>query len=273
MKTLQARVVVLTGAAGGIGSAIARSLANDGAHLALVDRDEQGLTALAGSLPHPNRVSQHVVDLLQFESFPALVDDIIQRHGAVHVLINNAGLTVHGTFLDQTADEIERVLTVDLRAAIHLTKLFLPHLRADAPGHVVNMASMAGFAGFPFQSTYSAAKFGLRGFGQALRPELHPLGIGVTTIMPGAIATDFLGAAGTHDKATSDQLASLMRKYGTPPTRVATKVRRAILRNHAEVRVGWDAHLVCWTQWVCPPLIPFAMRMAYRRGVLGAKTS
>lgn len=271
MRSLDGRLVVLTGAAGGIGSCIARRLAADGAALALVDRDEAGLTDLAASLPAPERVSVHVFDLQRAGELDALAAEVASRHGAVHVLINNAGLTVHGAFTDQTADEIDRVLDVDLRAVVQATRAFLPHLKRAAPAHIVNVASMAGLAGFPFQSTYSAAKFALRGFGQAIRPELAPLGIGVSTMLPGTIATDFLAVAGSHDRETSDKLAGLMKRYGTPPDRVARAVLRAIRRNRAEVRVGWDCRLTTFVLWACPPLLPWVLRLAYRRGLLGAR--
>ena len=271
MNSLNGRVVVLTGAAGGIGSAIARRLSADGARLVLVDRNTDGLTALAASLA-PAPVTCRVVDLSQLDQLDALAQDITAEHGAVHVLINNAGLTVHGLLADQTPEEIDRVLDVDLRAPLHLTRAFLPALRATAPAHVVNIASMAGLQGFPFQTTYSAAKFALRGFGQALRPELASHGVGVSTILPGTIATDFLAAAGTHDPQTSQRLAGLMQRYGTPPSRVASAVRSAILRDRAEVRVGWDCTLLALAAWLCPPLTPAILSLALRRGWLGATT-
>lgn len=272
MKSLDGRVVVLTGAAGGIGRAIAACLSAKGATLALVDRDTAGLAELAATLP-AERCTTHVFDLQATSELERLADEVTARHPAIHVLINNAGLTVHGAFRDQTRDEIDRVLDVDLRAVVHTTRVFLPHLEAAAPGHVVNVASMAGLAGFPFQSTYCAAKFALRGFGQALRPELAALNIGVTTVLPGTIATGFLAAAGTHDKATSDKLASLMLRYGTPPHRVATAIRRGIRWDWAEMRVGWDCRLLSFVGWLCPPLVPWVLRIAYRRGHFGAAES
>ncbi len=236
-----------------------------------MDRDEAGLQELASSLPASCEVSRHGVDLAELGGLDDLAAAVVDRHGGAHVLINNAGLTVHGAFEDYSAADIDRVLDVDLRAPLHLVRAFLPHLVAAAPAHVVNVASLAGLSGFPFQSTYSAAKFALRGFGQALRPELAARGIGVTTVLPGTVATPFLRTAASHDRDTSDRLARLMMNHGAPPARVARAIERAIRRDRAVVRVGWDCHAVAWCNQLCPPLIPWVLRLAYRGGWLGAK--
>lgn len=267
---MHGRIVVVTGAAGGIGTAIVHRLAEAGARLALVDRDEAGLAALAAALDAGERVSTHVFDLRRYADLEALAEDVALAHGAVDVLINNAGTTVHGPLTSHSADDVDLVLDVDLRAVIHAVRVFLPRLRGRDGAHVVNVASMAGLQGFPFQSVYSAAKFGLRGFGQALRPELAAMGIGCSTIVPGTIATAFLRTNRTHDPASSERLAGLMERFGASPNRVATAVHRAILHDRAEVRVGWDAHLLTFSQWLCPPLIPWVLRLMLRRGFFGA---
>lgn len=272
VPTCESHTFVLTGAAGGIGRAIAARLAGAGAVLALVDRDAQGLAELSAALPGTGH-STHTFDLRRLEALDELLEAVGESHDSVHGLINNAGLTVHATFADQSAEEIDRVLDINLRAVLHLTRLFLPQLRAAGHAQVVNIASMAGLAGFPFQSTYSASKFALRGLGQALRPELAPSGVGVTTVLPGTIATGFLATAGTHDKEFSDKLSRLMLRFGTPPERVARAVHRALVRDPATVRVGWDCHLLAFVQWACPPLVPWVLRTAFRRGAFGAATS
>lgn len=269
MHDLNDRVVLLTGAAGGIGSALARAFAAAGARLALVDRDETGLAALAQGLPGATQVSLHRLDLADFSTFDGLLADVIAAHGRVDVLVNNAGLTVHGRFADHTAADLDRVLDVDLRAPVHLTRVALPHLRRAEQAHVVLVSSMAGGLAFPFQSAYSTAKFGLRGFGAALRIELAPEGIGVTTVMPGTIATPLLANATSHDDATSTRLAAMMRRYGTNPDRAAAAVLRGIRRNRGTVRAGWDSHVVGLVGWLAPPLMPALLRLAFRREMLG----
>ena len=263
------RIVVLTGAAGGIGTAIARRLAEAGAVLALVDRDAAGLEALATALGEAE-TSTHLFDLRGLDGLDALAEAVVEAHGGVDVLVNNAGVTVHGPLAAQSADDVARVLGVDLHAVIEATRVFLPRLRGRPGAHVVHIASMAGLQGFPFQSTYSAAKFGLRGFGQALRPELAAMGIGCSTILPGTIATGFLRHTPSHDPASSARLATLMERFGTSPDRVAAAVIHALRWNRAEVRVGWDAHLLALTRWLCPPLLPWLLGVMLRRGFFGA---
>jgi short-subunit dehydrogenase len=269
MVELHDRVVLLTGAAGGIGSALARIFAAAGARLALVDRNEAGLSALAGSLPSTTDSSVHPFDLRAFASFETLLADVLAAHGGIDVLVNNAGLTVHGTFEDHTQADLDRVLDVNLRAPVHLTRIVLPHLRQSNGGHIVLVSSMAGGLAFPFQSAYSTSKFGLRGFGAALRIELARYGIGVTTAMPGTIATPFLSNAASHDEGTSTRLSGLMQRFGTRPESVAKAVLRGIRRNRGTVRVGWDSHMVGFVSWIAPPFMPALLRLAFRRQMLG----
>ena len=224
------RRVVLTGAAGGVGRAIAANLAARGARLALVDRQAESLEKLKAELPGGPHTAHHF-DLAQIDAISTLVEDVVEAEEGVDVLINNAGCTVHGLFVEQTPEEIEQVMHVNLHAAIRLSQAFLPHLRRATSGHIVNMASLAGLMGFPFQSTYSATKFGLRGFGQALRIELRPEGIGVTTVMPGAIATPFLTHAPSHSLQMSSRMSELMQSHGTSPDR-GQHFRRGVVVGH-----------------------------------------
>jgi len=267
---LRERVVLLTGAAGGIGSALARTFAAAGAHLALVDRDESGLTDLASRLRGAAKVSVHAFDLSDVSRLETLVADVLAAHGRIDVLVNNAGITVHGRFADHTETDLDRVLDINLRAPIHLTRLVLPHLQKSSGSHLVLLSSMAGGLSFPFQSAYSASKFGLRGFGAALRIELASENIGVTTVMPGTIATRFLANAASHDEGTSTRLSTLMQRFGTRPDRVAKAVLRGIRRNRATMRVGWDSHLMGFVGWVAPPLMPTLLRLVFRYEMLGA---
>lgn len=272
MRELDDKLFILTGAAGGIGRAAAQRLREAGARLALVDRDAAGLEALRARLPATRPTTTHVFDLRARAGLPDLIAAIARAHGPIHGLIHNAGLTVHRSFASMSLDELDLVLDVDLRAVTHLTHAALPRLRA-APGgaHVVLIASIAGVVAYPYQSAYSAAKFALRGFGQALRVELAPLGIGVSTILPGAIATGFLEDVPSDDPEGARRLAALMRRYGTAPDRVARAIIRAIRRDQAERYVGWDSHLSALLARALPGLLPALLRLAYLREQLGRR--
>ena len=269
MLSLSDRVVLLTGAAGGIGRCLARTLSAQGARLALVDRDAEGLRSVVAELSGP--ASAHIADLSQTGGFDDLVAQVVAQHGRIDVLICNAGLTIHAPFSAMRLDEIDRVMDVDLRGVLHLVHHCLPHLRASDDAHIVLISSMAGLQAFPFQSIYSAAKHGLRGYGEALRMELGAVGIGVTTVLPGTIATGFMDDAGDHSPERLAQLASLMKRFGTSPQRVATKTVRGVLRNHGRVRVGWDCYTVSFVQWIAPPVLPLLLAWSARRELMGSK--
>ena len=150
MKQLVGRVALITGAAGGIGQALAARLAGAGMALALVDCDAAGLEDAAAALP--GKVSCHPCDLRSFDALPGLIEAVTQAHGGLNLLVNNAGLTVHGRFVDHDPTDIDKVLDVDLRAVLHLTHAALPALRVSGDAHVVLVSSMAGLVGFPTQA-------------------------------------------------------------------------------------------------------------------------
>jgi len=267
MQQMANRTVLLTGAAGGIGRALAQALAGQGAVLALVDRDDAGLQALAADLP--TDTSCHVVDLSNTGALERLIQDVVDAHGEIGLLICNAGVTVHGRFVDLSPEEIDLVMEVDLHSVMHLVSRALPHLRRADDSHIVLVSSMAGLQAFPFQAVYSAAKGGLVGFGDALRMELAAEGIGVTTLLPGTIATGFLDRAGDHDPQTLARLSDAMKRWGTSPERVASATIRGIARNRGRVLVGWDAHTLRALKWLLPPVLPCLLRWATRRRLLG----
>ena len=271
-RNLEGRVALLSGAAGGIGAAFARALVRRGASLAMVDRDGEGLARLAAELRReaPSQlISEHVFDLRAVEELPALVEAVERAHGGISLLINNAGLTVHGRFADMALAQIDTIVDVDLRAALHLTHACLPALRraserSKGSASVLLVSSMAGLLAFPYQSVYSAAKQALRGFGAALRVELGAEGIGVTTVLPGTTATGFLAAAESHDARMSQRMASLMQRFGTSPEHVVELSLRALAANRGEVQVGWDCHLTGALSRLSPRLLPSLLATAFR---------
>jgi len=270
MRSLSNRVVLLTGAAGGIGAAMARQLSAQGARLALVDRDGEGMRALASELPASTTC--HEIDLSRPELLEPLVAEVIDAHGELSVLIANAGVTIHAPFGELKTSEIDLVLDVDLRGVLHLVAHALPHLREADEAHIVLVSSMAGLQAFPLQSIYGAAKHGLRAYGEALRMELGAENIGVTTLLPGTIATGFMANAGDHDLEETTQMVRLMKRWGTSPERVARAGVRGILKNRGRIRVGWDCHLVSALQWIAPPLLPLLLTLGARRRLRGQVT-
>jgi short-subunit dehydrogenase len=219
---LQGSTVLLTGATGGIGQAIARALDERGARLLLTARREAQLDEIAKELGGRPEV------------FPAdLTYDtaaIAERAGAADVLVANAALPASGQIDSFTPEQIDRALDVNLRAPIQLTRALVPGMVERGRGHVVLVSSLSGKVASVGSSLYSATKFGLRGFASGLREDLHGTGVGVTVVFPG-----FISDAGM----LADSGVRLPRWVGTrPPDAVASAVVRGIETERAEIDVA-----------------------------------
>ena len=216
------RTVLLTGATGGIGHAIARRLHGAGAKLILSGRRTEVLEPLAVELG----ARSVAVDL----SDPADVDRLVSEAGAVDVVIANAALPASGPLLDYSSEQIDRALAVNLRAPMVMARLFGEEMVQRGEGQLVFVSSVLGKAGGPGSSVYSATKFGLRGFAQCLRADLRPAGVGVSVVFPG-----FIRDAGMF----ADSGTKLPGFVGTSsPEEVADGVLSAIENNRGEVDVA-----------------------------------
>jgi short-subunit dehydrogenase len=221
MRDLRGRMVLLTGASSGLGPVIARRLRREGARFVLSGRDQVKLAALAEELGESTVVP---ADLAQRGEAERLAD----ASGPVDVLIANAGLPANGRLLDLEVEHIDHALDVNLRSAIVLARELLPGMVERGRGHVLLMASMAGRVPAPGSSIYNATKFGIRGFGHALRAELRSTGVGVSMVSP-----TFVSNAGMW--AETGLKASVRE---TTPDRVAEACVRAIREDRAEVLVA-----------------------------------
>jgi short-subunit dehydrogenase len=214
--------VLLTGATGGIGHAIARSVRAEGASLLLTGRRTDVLEPLAAEVD--GRAT--AVDL----SDRAAVDRLLDEAGDVDVLIANAALPASGDALDFSVEQIDRALEVNLRAPIILSRVLGERMAARGRGHIVLISSLSGKSGQAASSIYSATKFGLRGFGQGLRGDLGPRGVGVSVVFPG-----FIRDAGMFHESG----AQLPKGVGTStPEQVAAAVLKAIKNNRGELDVA-----------------------------------
>jgi NADP-dependent 3-hydroxy acid dehydrogenase YdfG len=259
---LRDKVAVVTGAAGGIGSALARALAHEGCRVLAVDLPGPRLRELARELGE--RAMAHAMDVSDAGAWDDLAARVKHDHGGLDLLVNNAGLTILGAFADQTREDIDRILGVNVGSVLHGCRAFLPLLGERGDAHVVNVSSLAGRVAFPYQSTYSATKFAVRGFSAALRMELAARNVGVTAVLPGAVATKLLETARTYDSRASGKMAQLMLSYGLRPDRLAKRIVRAIRRNEAEVLAGWDAQVTTVAHAVAPSLVSSALSLGFR---------
>jgi uncharacterized protein len=214
--------VLVTGATGGIGHAIARAFAGRGATLILTGRRAEVLEPLAEEVGG----RALACDLSQRED----VDRLVAQATAVDVLVANAALPASGALTDLTQAQIDRMLEVNLRAPVTIARALAPGMMQRRRGHMVFVSSLAGKGASPASSIYSATKFGLRGFALGIREDLRPYGVGVSVVLPG-----FIRDAGMF----ADAGIELPRGVGTrSPDDVAAAVIRAIERNRAEVEVA-----------------------------------
>lgn len=196
MRDLRGKVVLVTGAAHGIGKATAKAFAREGARLVLVDIHQQRLDETVNELREAGcEVVGIQADLRRRNLVYDMVDRAIEETGAIDVLVNNAGIVFTGKFEDLSEQEIEDTLNVNLYAPIWAVRRALPHMLARDSGHIVNVASALGKVTNPFVSVYCATKFGVIGFTDTLYQELRDTGVGITTVNPGWITSGMFKGA------------------------------------------------------------------------------
>jgi short-subunit dehydrogenase len=253
VKSFDGRVAAITGAASGIGRALATELARQRAHVALCDIDEAGLAeTVARCEGHGVKVTSAVVDVADRDAVHAWADAVVADHGAVHLVVNNAGVALGATVADMPYEDLEWLMGINFWGVVHGTKAFLPHLQASGEGHVVNISSVFGLLGIPSQSAYNAAKFAVRGFTDALRMELEidPCGVSATTVHPGGIKTNIAKNARMDDSVTrlADDPEEARREFEklfmTTPEKAARQIVAAVRKDKRRALIGPDAKVL-----------------------------
>jgi short-subunit dehydrogenase len=231
MTTIDGKTVILTGASGGIGRFIAHSLARKRATIIAVARTPEKLEQVCTEI---NQMGGKAIplpfDLSQVQSLPILIEEIDLLAGSVDILINNAGKEIYQAFHYYSLQDLQSVLSVNLFAAMELTRLLLPNLLSQGSGHIVNIASLAGKKGHPYDSVYSASKGGLLMWSDALRQELIGTGIKISSVCPGYVSHHGMMAV---TGVPAPRLAGV-----SSPEAVAIAVIQAIEKNQAEVMVN-----------------------------------
>ena len=246
MFALRDRVVVLTGAASGIGAALAEQLAAEGARLALIDRYADGLAVTAEKAREKGaRVEAYTVDLADRAAIAELPAKVLRDLGAASVLINNAGIALGGGFEHVSDEQFDKVMAINFRAPVAMVRAFLPQLRASKPAQIVNVSSVFGLIGVPGNVAYCSAKFGLRGFSEALRAELASGDVGVSVVHPGGVNTRIATSAerGVRlDPALhAAGLARSKKLLTLAPEAAAARILKGLLRREKRIVVGKDA--------------------------------
>jgi short-subunit dehydrogenase len=254
---LKGRTAVVTGAAGGIGRAIATSLARRGCHLALADIDAKALAKTADEIAARGaRVSRHELDVADRAAVAALPDRVMAEHPGVDVLVNNAGVAIGGTFGQVSEADFEWLFEINFWGVVRMTRAFLPALQKSEEARIVNISSLFGIIAPPGQTAYCAAKFAVRGFSNSLRHELEDTRIGVTVVHPGGVATSIAKnarmARGISNAENAMQLKAAETLLRMPPETAGETIVRAVERRKARVLVGSDAKFVAALERLMP---------------------
>lgn len=254
---LENRTAVVTGAASGIGRALAGALARRRCHLALADINDAGLQRTVELVAAPGlRVTCHRLDVADAEAVAGLSQVVQANHPGVDLLFNNAGVALGGTF-DQVSDaDFEWLFGINFSGVVRMTRAFLPLLKASDDARIVNLSSVFGLMGPPGHTAYAASKFAVRGFSEALRHELEGSRVGVTVVHPGGIATSIADNARVPACISAEEVARVqaaMRKLlKLPPDIAGETIVQGVERRKARVLVGRDAQIIALLVRVAP---------------------
>ncbi len=257
MSFLSGGVAVVTGAGSGIGRALAQQLSAAGSALAIADLDEKGLAETAASLTSRQAaISAHVVDVSNEAAVKSFAEDVIARHGRATLLINNAGVALHGTFEEISLDDLRWVMNINFWGVVYGVTYFLQILKEQPRAQIANLSSVFGIIAPAGQSAYSASKFAVRGFTEALRHELEGTSISVSCVHPGGIHTPIakrarLGARASDSKREA-AIAYFEKVTPTSPEAAAARILKGIEKREPRILIGRDARQIDIVQRLRP---------------------
>lgn len=241
---MERRVAVVTGAGSGIGRALALRLAGHGFDLAISDVDEVGLGETDRLLGGRTDALVEKVDVSERDAVHAHADAVSARFGRVDLVVNNAGVALDCSVLEQAHEDIRWVMDVDFWGVVHGTEAFLPRLVDHGRGHLVNISSVFGLVGVVNQSAYNAAKFAVRGYTEALQQELDlaRVPVSVHCVHPGGVRTEIARRARSGPSGDPARTAALFDKVAmTTPDAAARAIIRGVRRGRKRILVGPDA--------------------------------
>jgi short-subunit dehydrogenase len=263
MKSIAGKSALVTGAASGIGHAIALRLAREQANLWLVDIDERGLLATADEARRQGvEVVTRVADVARPEAVHAVVEALRESRTELDILVNNAGIAFYGPTHQMSGAEWDRVLAINLHAPIQFVRELLPTLLARPEAHILNVCSIAGLVAMPRLAAYHTTKFALVGFSESLRAEYGPRGLGVTALCPGLVRTNLFQSAKTAPGKAMPRVPSWLC---APPERVAERALRAIRRSEGLVLVTPMAHFLWAFKRSAPRLLDWLQQFRRHR--------
>jgi short-subunit dehydrogenase len=259
MTAIKGAAAAVTGAASGIGRALAIELAARGAELALADRDEAGLASVAAEIGSKAKVSTHRVDVGDPAQIAGFAREAIAAHPSLNIIVNNAGVALLGQFHEIDQAQMEWLFNINFWGAVHSTRAFLPHLATRQEAHIVNVSSIFGIVAPPGQTAYAAAKFALRGFSESLRHELQMAAspVRLSVVHPGGILTNIVrnsrpGSGVTDNARRAESIERFDQIAKTTPQQAALTIINGIEKNKPRILIGGDAHMMDFLQRLRP---------------------
>ena len=272
MKTFREKVAVITGAGSGIGRYLAILLAKDGADICVCDINEEGLNETVTMLRNYNvSVSSHLLDVSDKESLEALPQKVIDQHGKVDLVFNNAGVTTGAHFQDMNEDNWDWVMGINFEGVVNSTRAFIPHLINCSEAAIINTSSIFGMVTVPGQTVYHATKFAVRGFTESLALEMKQTNpnLQIHCVHPGHIGTNIAATARMSDEdfantqpkssiftrnapKTQQEMGELFREGGMHPSKAAKIILHGVKKNKTRIFIGLDAKLLDLSQRLFP---------------------
>lgn len=253
MTTIRGSAAAVTGAASGIGRALALELAARGCDLALADRDEAGLHATAAEIGRAcsQKVTAHRVDVGEPQQIADFAEAATLAHPGLNIVVNNAGVALLGQFNEIDQAQMDWLMDINFWGVVHSTRAFLPHLARQREAHIVNLSSIFGIIAPPGQTAYAAAKFAVRGFSESLRHELQMAAspVRLSVVHPGGVATNIVrnsrAGTGVTDNARRAQTIERFDAVArTTPAAAALRIITGIEKNQPRILIGNDARFM-----------------------------
>ena len=253
MTAIRGAAAAVTGAASGIGRALALELAARGCDLALADRDEAGLQAVAAEINRGNqrKVSVHRLDVGEPGQIADFAEAAVAAHPGLNIVVNNAGVALLGQFNEIDQAQMDWLMNINFWGVVHATRAFLPHLARQREAHIVNLSSIFGIVAPPGQTAYAAAKFAVRGFSESLRHELQMAAspVRLSVVHPGGVSTNIVrnsrAGTGVTDNARRAQTIERFDAVAkTTPAAAALRIIQGIEKNQPRILIGNDARFM-----------------------------
>lgn len=258
MKDFAGKVAAITGAGSGMGQALAVMLANQGCHVAISDINGDELEATANMIKGQANVSTHVLDVADKIAMKNFANAVVQHHGKVNMIFNNAGVSVTDLASRMTLKDFEWLMNINFWGVVYGSRAFLP-LIAEQPegGHIVNTSSIFGTIALPSQSAYNASKFAVRAYTYSLRQELADTNVGVSCVQPGGVKTNIVKSSRfvptDNESPTKEEVTAKFEQLaGLTSEQAAEVILKGVKKNKAQILVGKDAKLIALLERMFP---------------------